>query len=267
VTSLQKVGASDRLVEAPQPNRREVAAHLLADEQEIVLDHLRCRSELRAQIRTLCRDPNRTTVDVTRANHQAALGEEQSRAEADLVGTEERGDDDVAAGLDPAIHAQAHASAQAVGDERALCVHETELPGYACVLDRGERTRAGAAVGPGDVDDIRERLDDACRNEPDAGLRDELDRHVSVGVDLLEVEDQLCEVLDGIDVVVRRRGDERNARLCVAQTCDLGGHLVTGQLAALAGLGALRDLDLELGGERRVLGRDAEPARSDLLDA
>jgi len=41
--------------------------------------------------------------------------------------------------------------------------------------------------------------------EPDPGLRDQLDRHIRVGVDLLEVEDQLREVLDRVDVVMRRR--------------------------------------------------------------
>ena len=43
--------------------------------------------------------------------------------------------------------------------------------------------------------------------------------------------------------------------------------LVAGQLAALAGLGALRDLDLQLVGAHQVLGRHAEPARRHLLGA
>src|SRR2546428_654808 len=107
VTPLQKIRAADRFVEAPQSNRRELTAHLLANEQEVVLDHLGRRRELRAQLRTLCRDPDRAAVDVTRAHHQAALGEEQSGAEADLVGSEECRDDHIAAGLDPAVHAQA----------------------------------------------------------------------------------------------------------------------------------------------------------------
>jgi hypothetical protein len=204
---------------------------------------------------------------MTRADHQTPLGQKQSGAEADLVSAEQRSDDDVAAGLDPAVHPQAHASAQPGGDERALRVHEAELPRDACVLDRRQRARTGAAVGPGDVDDVRERLDDACRNEPDPGLRDELHRHVSIGVYLFEVEDQLCQVLDRIDVVVRRRGDQRNAGLRVAQPRDLGRDLVTGQLAALTRLRALSDLDLELGGEGRVLGSDTEASRGDLLDA
>ena len=43
-------------------------------------------------------------------------------------------------------------------------------------------------------------------------------------------------------------------------------HLVAGELAALAGLGALGHLDLQLVGVGQVLGRDAEAARGDLLD-
>ena len=55
--------------------------------------------------------------------------------------------------------------------------------------------------------------------------------------------------------------------LGVPQPRDLGGHLVARQLPALARLGALGDLDLQLVRERGVLGRDAEAPRRDLLDA
>src|SRR5207248_4774344 len=148
-----------------------------------------------------------------------------------------------------------------------LRLREAELPRQPRVLDRAERARAGAAVRSGDVDDVRERLDDAGGDEADAGLRDELDRDVRLRVRLVEVEDQLREVLDRVDVVVRRRRDQRDARLRVPQARDLGRHLVPRQLPALAGLRALRDLDLELAREGGVLGRDAEAAGRDLLDA
>ena len=110
------------------------------------------------------------------------------------------------------------------------------------------------------------RLRHARGDQADAVRGDELDRHVGLGVDLLQIEDELREILDRVDVVVRGRRDERDARLRPAQAGDLLGHLVGGDLAALARLGALRDLDLELLRERRVLGRDAEAPRGDLLD-
>ncbi len=94
---------------------------------------------------------------------------------------------------------------------------------------------------------------------------DQLHRHLG-GVDLLEVVDELGQVLDGVDVVVGRRGDEADTGLGVAQPGDLGRHLVARELAALARLGALGHLDLDLVGVGQVLGRDAEAARRDLLD-
>jgi len=59
--------------------------------------------------------------------------------------------------------------------------------------------------------------------------------------------------------------DQRNARYRVAQPRDQRRDLVGGQLAAFAGLRALRDLDLELVRAHEVLGRDPEPARRDLF--
>ena len=52
----------------------------------------------------------------------------------------------------------------------------------------------------------------------------------------------------------------------VPQLGDQPGHLEARQLPALAGLGALGDLDLDLAAGVQILGRDAEPAGGDLLD-
>ena len=65
-------------------------------------------------------------------------------------------------------------------------------------------------------------------------------------IDLLEVVDQLRQILDGVDVVMRRRRDQRDARRGVAQSAMSSVTLKPGKLAAFAGLGALRDLDLDL---------------------
>ncbi len=52
----------------------------------------------------------------------------------------------------------------------------------------------------------------------------------------------------------------------VAHARDHLVHLVAGQLAAFAGLGALRHLDLQLVGVDQVVGGDAEAAGGHLLD-
>eukprot|EP00955_Chlamydomonas_euryale_P046641 353460-Chlamydomonas_euryale.AAC.20 len=104
------------------------------------------------------------------------------------------------------------------------------------------------------------------RDDADAGLCDELDRDLGGLVYLVQVVDELREVLDRVDIVVRRRRDERHARLGTAQRRDVWRDLGPRQLATLPGLGALRHLDLKLVRVDQELRRHAKAARSDLLD-
>ena len=125
---------------------------------------------------------------------------------------------------------------------------------------------AGAAVVAGDEHHVGLGLGDAGRDRADADLGDQLDVDPGRRVDVLEVVDELRQVLNGVDVVVRRRRDQAHARGGVAGLGDPRPHLVAGQLPALARLGALGHLDLQVVGVDEVLGGDAEPSTRDLLD-
>src|SRR5690606_25604940 len=132
-----------------------------------------------------------------------------------------------------------------------------ELPRPAGVLERGERAGARPAVVPGDEDDVGVRLGHARRHGPDADLADELDVDTGPRVGVLQVVDELGEVLDGADVVVRRRGAEPDAGGGAPGAGDPRVDLGAGQLAALPRLGARRALDLAVVGVGEVLGGDA----------
>ena len=192
--------------------------------------------------------------------------DERRGGEAELLGAEQRGDDDVAAGLELAVGLHDDPVAQAVEQQRLLGLGQAELPGGAGVLERGQRRGAGAAVVAGDEHDVGVRLGDAGGDRADADLGDQLDVHARLRVGVLEVVDQLGEVLDRVDVVVRRRRDQPDAGRGVPGLGDPRVDLVAGQLAALAGLGALRHLDLEVVGVDEVLAGHAEAAGRDLLD-
>ena len=109
-------------------------------------------------------------------------------------------------------------------------------------------------------------FDDAGGDGADADFGDELHRHIARRIDVLQVEDELRQIFDRIDVVMRRRRDQADARRRVAHLGDGLVDLVAGQLAAFAGLGALRHLDLHHVGVDEILRGDAEAARGDLLD-
>ena len=106
----------------------------------------------------------------------------------------------------------------------------------------------------------------ARRDGADADLADQLDVDARLRVGVLQVVDQLREILDRVDVVVRRRGDQADARRRVPDLGDPRVHLVARQLAALTGLRALGHLDLDVGAVGQVVRGDAETAGRDLLD-
>ena len=150
--------------------------------------------------------------------------------------------------------------------QRLLGLGEADLPRHAgaWIEDSGE------APVPPSWPAISTRsafaFDDARGDRADADLGDELDRDLRLRVGAAQVVDQLLEVLDRVDVVVRRRRDQTDAGGRVADRADVLVDLVPGQLAALAGLGALGHLDLQLVGVDEVVDRHAEASRGDLLD-
>ncbi|AJX01694.1 hypothetical protein BM45_3124 [Burkholderia mallei] len=265
-THVEQIGAADQIVELRDAELRHDLARLLGDEEEVVDDVLGLTRELRAQHRVLRRDADRARVQMALAHHDAAFDDERRRREAEFVRAEQRADHDVAARLHLAVGLHANAPAQAVQHERLLRLGEAELPRRTRVLDRRQRRSARAAVVARDHDVIGLRLRDARRHRADAHLRHELHRDARDRIDVLQIVDQLREILDRIDVMVRRRRDEADARHRVAQLADVFGHLVARQLAAFARLRALRHLDLDLVGRREILGRHTEAARCDLLD-
>ena len=137
-----------------------------------------CALEALAQHRVLRRDADRAGVEMALAHHDAAGRDQRRGGEAELVGAQQRADDDVAAGAQAAIDLHRDAAAQPVQHQRLVGFGEADLPGRAGMLDRGQRRGAGAALEAGDGDVVGARLGDAGRDRADADLGDELDRDV-----------------------------------------------------------------------------------------
>ena len=259
---VEQFGAADQVVELADAQLRHDLAHFFGDEEEEVHDVFRLARELGAQHRVLRRDADRARVQMALAHHDAAFDDQRRRREAEFIGAEQRADHDVAAGLHLAVGLHADAAAQAVQHQRLLRFGEAQFPRRARVLERRQRRCAGAAVMAGDHDVIGLRLGDAGGDRADAHFRHQLHRDARRRIRVLQIVDQLRQVFDRIDVVVRRRRNQADARHRVTQLADVVGHLVARQLAAFARLRALRHLDLDLVGRRQILRRHAEAART-----
>ena len=175
--------------------------------------------ELLAQLGVLGGDADRAGVQVADAHHDAARGDQRRGGEAEFLGAQQRRDRDVAAGLQLAVGLDRDAAAQIVQHQRLVRLGQAQLPGHAGVLDGGQRRGAGAAVVAADQHHVGVGLGHAGRDRADADFGHQLDADARAMVGVLQVVDELRQVLDGIDVVMRRRRDQADAGRGVA---DLG---------------------------------------------
>ena len=200
------------------------------------------------------------------ASHDAADGDERSGAEAEFVGAEDGADEDVAGEAESAVNAERNAGAQAGAEESFVSIAKADFPGQAGVFDGSKWGGAGAAVVATDSDDVRAGFGDARGDYADAGARDELHPDACARIDGAQIVDELREVFDAVNVVMRRRRNQRSAGRGMANARDVLGDFAGGELAAFTGLAALRHFDFEFFGANQIFSGDAEAAGGDLFD-
>ena len=86
-----------------------------------------------------------------------------------------------------------------------MCLADAELPRKTRMVDRGERRCTGPSVIAGNQDHLRARLCDAGGNRSDARLGHEFDGNSCVSVCIFQIVNELRQILDRVNVMVRRR--------------------------------------------------------------
>ncbi len=202
---LDEIHAADQVIQLRRTEARHDFAHVLGDKEEEVDHMLRHALEALAQHGILRRDADRAGVQMALAHHDASGRDQRRGGEAELVGTQQRADDDIAACAETAIHLQRHAATEAVQHQGLVGFRKADLPRAARMLDGGQRRRAGSTLEARDGDVIGACLGDTRRNSAHTHLGHQLDRDIGRRIDVLQVEDQLGQILDRIDVMMRRR--------------------------------------------------------------
>ncbi len=203
---------------------------------------------------------------MTLPHHDAAHRDQRSRREAEFLGPEHAGDNHVAPRLQLAICLQLHAAAEVVEHEGLMRFRDPEFPGEPRMLDGSQGRSARASVVTRDQDLVGMSLRDPRRDRSHADFRHQLHTDFRGRIRVLEIEDQLRQVFDGINVVVRGWADQADAWGRHPGRGDHAIHLVTRKFAAFTRLGPLGDFDLDFVGIGEIPARDSEATARDLLD-
>ena len=235
---------ADDFLQAADAYFAEIFANLLGQEREEVHDVVGTTFEMLAKLGILRCHTHRAGIGIALAHHDTAKHNQRQRAKRELIGSQHSHDNDILGRFQLAVGLQAYLIAQTVHHERLLRLGKSNLWRDASETHGTGRAGTRTTLGAADDDEVGFRLCHACGNRSYATLGDEFHADGSGGVDILQVEDELCQVLNTVDVVMRRRRDERDARDGVARLGNDFVHLEAGQLSALARLGSLCHLDL-----------------------
>ena len=287
----EEIGAPDEIRGRADPEARGDRGELLAEraEEAAEIQHGTLELAWLEPLHTaigglgdrleLGRDADVACVELATAADRATDGDHREGSEAHAVGAEAQHLRDVEGALHPAVAPDLDDGAKARRDECAMRLGDADLAredggsqapnldGKSGAAERVLARRAGAAVVSRERHDVGARLRDPDRDDADVRHDRDLHGHAGTRVHGLQLVDHLREVLDRVDVVVVRRRDEIDSRDGVARERDLLRDFPGRQVAALPGLRALADLDLEVVRRIREERRHTEAAGGDLLSA
>ena len=203
--SIDAVHAADHLVEAPEPEFCHDLAHFLSDEEEIVYYVLRRAGEFLAQHGILCGDPDRTRIQVTFAHHDAAQRDQRRCGETEFIGAQQRTDGHVTPGAQPPVHLDGDTPAQSIQHERLLRFRKADFPRRPSMGKRCQRRSTGAAFITCDRDMVGARLRDTGGHGSDAHFRNQFHRDTRARIGVFQIVNELGQILDRVDVMMRRR--------------------------------------------------------------
>ena len=169
-------------------------------------------------------------------------------------------------GLEAAIGPHHDTAAQIIEHQRLVRISNPDFPRATGVLDRTNGACSRAAIVPADEHYIGIGLGHACSHRAHACATDQLHADLRARIDLLKVIDKLSKILNGVNIVMRRRRNKWHPRHTKTQLGNHLSHLVTRQLTPLAGLGSLRHFDLNFLGTGQIFGSYAKTTAGNLLD-
>ena len=97
-----------------------------------------------------------------------------------------------------------------------MCFAQSDFPRKPRVLDGSQWRRAGAAIVPANGDDVSAGFRDSRGNDAHARARNEFHADARPRIHRAQIVNQLRQVFDAVNVVMRRRRNQRRSRSCVS---------------------------------------------------
>ncbi len=167
---------------------------------------LRFSNEALPEFRILGGNTNRTGIQMAFAHHDTAQGNQRCGGKAEFLGTQQSGIYHIPAGFQLAVRLQDNPVAQVIDHKGLLNFRNTEFHGQSGIFDGTGRTGPGSSFTSADGNAVGMCFGNTGGNSSDSFFRNQFYIDPGPRVGAFQVKDQLGQVFDGIDIVMRRRG-------------------------------------------------------------
>ena len=147
-----------------------------------------------------------------------------------------------------------------------MCLCQTKLPRKTCIVDGALWCCSGTSIVSGDQDNSCSCFGNTGCDCSHTCFGNKLDGNSRILITVLQIINKLCQILNGVNIMMRWRGDQADTRC--RMTC-LGNpriNLSTRKVATFPGLCSLCHLDLDLLGTYQITGGNTETSGRHLLD-
>ena len=209
---------------------------------------------------------HRACVQIADPHHHTAKRHQGSRSKTEFLCAQKGCYGHVTAAHELTVCFNDHPITESVAQECLVCFRKPQLPGQSSIVDGTYRRGPGAAVIAGNQDNLGPRFRDPCRHRANACLRNQLYRYTGIFIGVFQIINQLRQILNGIDIVMRRRRNQAYARRGMTGSGNPRVYLFGGKMAAFTRFCPLRHLNLNFPGAHQIPAGYAKAPAGNLFD-
>ena len=206
----------------------------------------------------LCSHTHRTCVLRTFTHHNTTQSYQCCSTESKLLGTKQSHHDNISTALQLTINLQAYQRTQAILDKCLLSFSQTYLWWDTSKAHTWCRTCTCTTFSSWDNNQVGLSLYHTSSNSTNTTLCHQFHRNSCIRINILQIEDELFQILDRIDIVMRRRWNQRNTWYWVTGLSNNLVNLISWQLSTFTRLCTLSNLNLYLLGINKIFCSNTE---------
>ena len=204
----KQITASNQFVHRADAHQRHALPQFLRHKTHEIDYVFRFSGKALPEFRILRCHSHRAGIQIAHTHHAAAEGNQRRRGKAKFFGTQHTGHSHIAPGHQLAVSLNDDLLTKAVFYQRLVRLGNPQFPGQAGVLNGRQGGSAGSPVITRDQDNLRPGFRHTAGNCAHPRLRHQLHTDSRMAVGVFQVENQLSQIFDGVNIVVRRRADQ-----------------------------------------------------------